>query len=387
MRILCICLLSFGCFTACSNNLRTAHHTPWQYAIGCEVWSPLSAQGKHIFFGCDDQRFYAFDTQLKAVTWQFNTQGIIRSGSVVWGNRIAFVSDDGYLYSVDIATGQLAWKTAIDSTLKPRRIPALEAPYTYDYRSSTPVVANNQLYVGSADGRVLALDAETGNIQWQFQTQGAVRADPLISGETLFASSWDGNLYALSVENGTQRWAFDTGGIIQGSPVYAAGKIVTGSRSTKIFAIDAASGKAVWEYKHPDDSWVDSSPIVHQQTVYFGSSDALSGFAFNIESGELLNKYFTGGWTWGKPVIVNDTLYLGAISAHPYYFQGVTLAQGFHGFNRHTGARISTNKSKPIQGYITGGFFAAPVVVNNQLVVGGLDGVIYGLPLNEPESH
>ena len=67
---------------------------------------------------------------------------------------------------------------------------------TGDRVLSSPVVSGGTVYVGSADGRLYAIDAETGQEQWAFETDGPV-GSPAVSGGTVYVGSNDGSLYAV----------------------------------------------------------------------------------------------------------------------------------------------------------------------------------------------
>ena len=53
---------------------------------------------------------------------------------------------------------------------------------------SSPTVAKGAVYVGSADGKLSALDAATGAIRWQTTLTGAVTT-PTIDKDLLYAGS------------------------------------------------------------------------------------------------------------------------------------------------------------------------------------------------------
>ena len=42
--------------------------------------------------------------------WHFYTEGPVRFAPTIDGGRVYVASDDGYLYALDLATGELAWK-------------------------------------------------------------------------------------------------------------------------------------------------------------------------------------------------------------------------------------------------------------------------------------
>ena len=70
-----------------------------------------------------------------------------------------------------------------------------------------PVIARGTLYfASSADGKVYALDAETGKQRWAVFTDGPVRFAPALWENHLFVTSDDGYLYCLAADSGRTLW-------------------------------------------------------------------------------------------------------------------------------------------------------------------------------------
>ncbi|MGB3082666.1 MAG: PQQ-binding-like beta-propeller repeat protein, partial [Candidatus Omnitrophota bacterium] len=63
--------------------------------------------------------------------------------------------------------------------------------------NSSPVVSGDTVYVGSEDGFLYALDKESGDLKWKFQTGSAVNSSPAVSGDTVYVGSEDGYVYAV----------------------------------------------------------------------------------------------------------------------------------------------------------------------------------------------
>lgn len=72
---------------------------------------------------------------------------------------------------------------------------------------SSPVVAGGTVYVGGADGTVLALDARTGAERWR-RSVGGPAATPWAVGEDLYVPTAEA-VVALSAADGEQRWRTD----------------------------------------------------------------------------------------------------------------------------------------------------------------------------------
>ena len=71
---------------------------------------------------------------------------------------------------------------------------------------SSPVVSDGVVYVGSVDGFVYALDAESGALRWRYETDSWV-SSPVIFDGVVYVRAGDGFVYALG-----------TGGDSLGSP-------------------------------------------------------------------------------------------------------------------------------------------------------------------------
>lgn len=351
----------------------------WKHQAGGEMWGPLTHDEGVLYFGCDNGKVSAFDIDSRSVRWEFQSGGKVRSAVLCAGGRAVFASDDGTLFALELPTGKEVWRFDLGSADMERILPATTPPYEYDYLHSSPIVVHGTVYVGSMDGHLYAVDHETGKERWKFPTLGKIRSTPVVDDGTVYFGSWDGHLYAVDAANGELRWRFDTGGIIQSSAAVAGGMVVVGSRSAKIFALDAGTGTMAWEHVHKDGSWVESTPVIHEGVVYIGSSDALELFAFDLDAGGELWTFKTNGWSWSTPLVTDDVVYIGGISAFPYYFEGVTLEAGLHAVDRETGKSLWSMAPEPIEGYITGGVFSLPVLVDRVLFVAGLDGYIYAL--------
>lgn len=349
----------------------------WRVPMGGQLWAPLRHHSGVLFFGCDDMNFYAFEVATKEIKWTFKTEGIIRSAANITDGIVVFASDDGFLYALDAGSGEQRWRFNLGSADIPRRLPASGPPYDYDYLHSSPVYHEGRIYVGSANGSLYAIDHKTGDEQWHFQTRQRIRSTPVVDQETVYVGSWDGTLYAVSAQSGKEVWHFDSGGFIQSSPALGDGTIFIASRSANVFALDAQTGQEKWTYHHEDGSWFESSPVFHEGVVYIGSSDALKLWAFDAQTGQVRWQFNTGGWSWSTPRVAHGVVYIGGISAYPYYVEGVDLEPGYYAVDQKSGKMIWRMTPEAVEGYLTGGVFSSAEIVEEIVYVGGIDGYLY----------
>jgi outer membrane protein assembly factor BamB len=59
-------------------------------------------------------------------------------------------------------------------------------------------LSGNTVYLGSADGRLYALDAGSGKETWRYDLGVPITSSPAISGNTVYVASYDGSIYAFT---------------------------------------------------------------------------------------------------------------------------------------------------------------------------------------------
>jgi outer membrane protein assembly factor BamB len=105
---------------------------------------------------------------------------------------------------------------------------------TGTFGTSSPVVANGVVYVGSWDNNVYALNASTGANLWKFPTGAQVVSSPTVANGVVYAGSADFNVYALSAGTGAKLGQFATGGAVYSPPAVAGGVVYVGSNDFNV---------------------------------------------------------------------------------------------------------------------------------------------------------
>jgi outer membrane protein assembly factor BamB len=145
----------------------------------------------------------------------------------------------------------------------------LRATVTYD-RAYHVVAAGDMIFFGSsADDKVYALDARTGQQRWTFFTEAPVRLAPTVSGDKVYVGSDDGFVYCLWRDNGSLIWKYKpidmermipgnervisswpvrTGVLIDNGHLYSSAGLFP-SQGTFLFALDAEDGSEIWKQK------------------------------------------------------------------------------------------------------------------------------------------
>jgi polyvinyl alcohol dehydrogenase (cytochrome) len=149
------------------------------------AWAQPTITGGRLFVGGQNGTVYSLDAASGCIAWTFEARGGVRAsvsiGSIATraGARAvrryaAFFSDQkGYVYAVDAAIGRLLWSRAVDDhpLVRLTGSPTLYAGRLYVPTSSYEEGGRTPGYpCCSFRGSVVALDAATGDVVWKSYT-------------------------------------------------------------------------------------------------------------------------------------------------------------------------------------------------------------------------
>jgi outer membrane protein assembly factor BamB len=84
------------------------------------------------------------------------------------------------------------------------------------------------------------------------------------------------------------------------------------------------------------------------------------------------------GWAWGRPAVTDKLVYIGVGGSTPYQMRHVPSMTAL---DRKTGRIAWRWPMAELPGVLTYGFAAAPAIGGGTLVIGGMDGTLYGFPV------
>lgn len=186
---------------------------------------------------------------------------VVNRGVAAWGNNVYVGTLDGYLVALDARSGEVVWRTdTIDR----------DKPYTI---TGAPRVVKGKVLIGNGGGEygvrgyVTAYDAETGEQAWRFYTVPGNPADGFENDAMrMAAATWTGEWWKYG--GGGTVWdsmAFDPEldllyvGVGNGSPWDRRVRSPDGGDNlfiSSIVALRPDTGEYVWHYQTtPGDQW------------------------------------------------------------------------------------------------------------------------------------
>src|SRR5262245_58616374 len=233
--------------------------------------TPLYIDGV-IYVSTAWSKVYAFDAHDGKTLWKHDPKtpgewvqnvccGIVNRGIAAWNGKIYLGTLDGRLVAIDAKTGKEAWSTLTVDKSKHYSI------------TSAPRVAKGKVFIGNSGGEfgvrgyISAYDAESGKLVWRFYTVPGNPADGF-ENEAMqkAAATWNGDWWklggggtvwdAIVYDPTTDLLYFGTG---NGTPWNQANRDPkTGDNLylASIVAVKADTGEYVWHYQStPQDTW------------------------------------------------------------------------------------------------------------------------------------
>lgn len=148
----------------------------------------------HAAYTVQDGLPTARDLHTGELLWQ-GTDPLAGSASnpVLMDDRIVIGTADGLIRAFAKSDGTTLWEYQTGLSLT-----SLE-PYGRDGRdvNSTPAIHDGIVYIGASDGRLHGLSLATGEKLITYQLGTPIASSPTIHEDTLYVGAYDGNLYAF----------------------------------------------------------------------------------------------------------------------------------------------------------------------------------------------
>ncbi|MGO9569920.1 MAG: PQQ-binding-like beta-propeller repeat protein [Desulfomonilaceae bacterium] len=136
---------------------------------------------------------YAVDKDTGVLIKLIETSTTVTSKPAVSGQTVIFGCYNGHLHAVDTVTWEERW--------------TFETAKTENWQDL--VVADNTICLSIRDDCLCALDLDSGQEKWRFETKGQVQNEPVISEGTVYFGTSHGKVYAVDLKTGVENWSFD----------------------------------------------------------------------------------------------------------------------------------------------------------------------------------
>ncbi len=168
----------------------------WKQKDGGQYHSKPIVYKDQLIYGTAFGRVYSRNLLSGELKYSVDLGAAVETKASLFEGRVLFQTRNHKIVVLDVESGKILWSYT-------RSVPFV----TTLQGASTPVVYLGKVYVGFADGHVLAFSLEDGNLLWDKAIgigQKFVDVDltPVFVKDKMFIASWGGNLLILNPDTG-----------------------------------------------------------------------------------------------------------------------------------------------------------------------------------------
>lgn len=228
-------------------------------------------------------------------------------------NRLCLGTPSGYIECMVASSGVTLWRKWIpprkgaESEVKiqaPLRDLAAESDAEAEAEkarvkrssSSSAIMDNGQLIIGTDDGLLLCLDSKTGDEIWRYEVPGALIKRPVLVKNRILFVDGTNTLYALNRDTGAWEWQVDRPPPAEfalsseGMPASDGERAYVGFSDGHLMALSLNDGAQLWKRdlapEHDKFEDVDATPVISNGVLYAASA-ASALYALDPVTGEV----------------------------------------------------------------------------------------------------
>jgi len=255
-------------------------------------------------------------------------------------------------------------------------------------------VRDGIIYVGSRDGRVVAINASTQSQQWDYTITPptSIYTTPIVDGDLVYVGTYNGIVLALNTSARVEDLPFPQArygewewycpienaksNAIVADLAMSEDALYVASSNGRVYSLDKGSGDENWKREdipvlteNAEKLW--NSPVIQGNTLYVSTFDGHI-YTLSAETGQLLDWSFEAEAGFASaPVIYEDIIYVGSFDRYLYAVR--------------IGGDVPLWKfpqEKPAGNW----FWASPIINEGIVYAGCLDGKLYAIEAKTGEE-
>jgi outer membrane protein assembly factor BamB len=305
-----------------------------------------AGDGTRIYAASQNGVVSAFHPETGKRLWRTELEVSLSAGPGVGENVVVVAGRDGDVVGLNAADGSERWRTNVvgESLAVPLVTASGVVIYTIDGRlrvlslfdgverwsmeqdlpiltlrgSASPVIVGKNIMVGFDNGRLIAVDLDTGNTEWEAMMSPPSGRSDLerladvdgrlrVVGQDVYASGYQGRVASLAAESGQVLWAREISTYVGMGADW--NNIYVAADSGELIAMLRRNGTDVWRTdllvrREP------SAPTSFGLTVAVGDFDGYVHFFSNVDGRPVARVRVGRGKISGAPVVIGDRLFV-----------------------------------------------------------------------------
>jgi outer membrane protein assembly factor BamB len=263
---------------------------------------------------------------------------------------------------------------------------------------SGPLVSDNVLYIGTLQGKIVALDLTTASPSdgidpiplWdpklvaqptggsgfscgRVSSPMGIYGTPVVKDGKIYIGAYSGTVLWITTDGlSVSSPSFETGADIVGSVVIDRDTLFVGTSNGRLYALDL-NLKEKWNFRTGGEIW--SSPVVDNGVLYVSSADH-NLYAIDTESGNEIWRFETKAAIMSTPLVANGRVYIGGCDRKFYALEAANEEERVAAAN---GAMPTIRGADNVFQGAGNWFWTQAMAYNGEIWVGCLDHRVYVL--------
>ena len=221
-------------------------HLLWHVKIGAPLSGGTASSSDLVVVGASDGQLFALDPANGHIRWKIRLNGEVLAPAAISPRLVAVRTVDGKLHGLNPEDGHELWATE-------QQVPRLSLRGT-----ASPVISGDLVLCGFDNGKVLAVSAGDGSVQWEATVtppHGRTELERLddidssvrVAGRDVYAVGFQGKVAMLAIDTGQVWWSHEDssyrGLTLDEDTLYLA------NSDGEVAALKARTGAEVWRQK------------------------------------------------------------------------------------------------------------------------------------------
>jgi len=281
-----------------SNKFSGKLNIVWNSESHDRPTGPLTLYDDRLLYPSTLKRIKVFDSRSGKYKGHIKTKGIPYTG-------ISIVDSLGYftiaprknkLKCINLLNNKILWQMQVKDAV------------------GGSIIINNSLIVGTADGKLLAIDRINGELIWTFQSNSRFHQPPAIKNGMIYQAGDNGFVYGINLEDGKELFKVDLGNPIAAS-VTVGKQIYVADINGQVYGLEPKEGSVKWQIDIGGPVW--SPGALRNEVLLFGNSKG-DVVALNSSDGSVIWRYNVNEVIRASILIIGDIVIVGTMPGNIY---------------------------------------------------------------------
>lgn len=285
---------------------RDSGKTIWSANTEAPITTGLAVGDGLVFVGTGQGKIFALYQSNGKKKWQNAMTNEILATPLYAQNVVVAKTENGQLSGFDALSGKRLWNYM------------QEGPALVLRGSSAPKVYDGMVVSGFANGELVALDIDSGNVVWKqivAEPKGSfavermidINADPVIIDNRIYVATFQGKLAALNVKNGNILWEQNIS-TYSGLTVDTHNVYISDSSDT-VWAFDRDDGSVRWKQNALANRQI-TAPVAIGSYVVVGDAEGYLHWLAKANGNFVARDKIGSGGILDAPIASGNSIYV-----------------------------------------------------------------------------